>query len=143
MQMKTQEEKLVMREKSTPFNSYFKKGERCIHQSDEKTYHLGTQNDLTLSLNAIGHLTSLPRLSPKTQLKLVFFLLSPISPSPPSTHTRMHILCFCFFNSPLNSLNSRNLSLAIFLIHLFDNFVQPKSSHLEQKLCAKHFKSNL
>jgi len=65
MQMKTQEEKLVIRGKSTPFNSYFKKGERCIQQSDE-TYHLGTQNDLTLSLNAIGHLTSLPRLSPKT-----------------------------------------------------------------------------
>ena len=74
MQMKTQEEKLVIREKSTPFNSYFKKGERCIHQSDEKTYHLGTQNDLTLSLNAIGHLTSLPRLSPKTQLKLVLHM---------------------------------------------------------------------
>ena len=48
MQRKTQEEKLVVREKSTPFNSYFKKGEKCIHQCDEWTYHLGTQNDLTL-----------------------------------------------------------------------------------------------
>ena len=48
MQMKTQEEKLVVKGKSTPFNSYFKKGERCVHRSDEKTYHLGTQNDLTL-----------------------------------------------------------------------------------------------
>ena len=60
-----------------------------------------------------------------------------------NTHTHMHILCFFFFISPLNSLNSRNLSLAIFLIHLFDNFVQPKSTHLEQKPCAKYFKSNL
>lgn len=79
----------------------------------------------------------------QTHGELVVFLLSPISPSPPSTHTHRHILCFFFFTSPLNSLNSRNFLLAIFLIHLFDNFVQPKSSHLEQELCAKHFKSNL